>query len=49
MDPLDKLPCLLDEAAIAEARARQAAPSGPALSHDEFMAQLEATNLQGAC
>ncbi|MGW6902854.1 hypothetical protein [Streptomyces sp. NPDC054940] len=49
MTPQEMLQRLLDEADIAEARARQAAPSGPALSHDEFMAQLEATDPQGAC
>lgn len=31
-----------DQADIAEARARQAAPTGPAMTHDEFMARLEA-------
>ncbi|MFI8070326.1 MULTISPECIES: hypothetical protein [unclassified Streptomyces] len=31
-----------DEADIAEAQARMAAPAGPALSHDEFMALLAA-------
>ncbi|MGI5195994.1 hypothetical protein ACQEVY_20455 [Streptomyces sp. CA-288835] len=37
-----------DEADIAEAQAREATPSGPAMSHDEFMAQLEAENRQEA-
>ncbi|MEV2192616.1 hypothetical protein AB0I02_16745 [Streptomyces phaeochromogenes] len=30
-----------DKADITEARAREAAPAGAAMSHDEFMAQLE--------
>jgi hypothetical protein len=30
-----------DEADIAAAQARTAAPAGPALSHDDFMALLE--------
>jgi hypothetical protein len=30
-----------DEADIAEAQARTAAPAGPAVSHDDFMALLE--------
>ncbi|MGC9543253.1 hypothetical protein [Streptomyces sp. UG1] len=45
MNPLEKPQHLLDEADIAEARTRQAAPSGPALSHDEFMARWEAEDL----
>jgi hypothetical protein len=31
-----------DEADIAEAQARTAAPAGPALAHEDFMALLEA-------
>ncbi|MEV0932014.1 hypothetical protein ACFWCA_17340 [Streptomyces phaeochromogenes] len=32
---------LQDKADIAEARAREASPTGAAMSHEEFMAQLE--------
>ncbi|MDQ1027310.1 hypothetical protein QF035_004892 [Streptomyces umbrinus] len=39
---------LRDEADIAEAQAREAAPSGAAMSHDEFMAQLEEEDRQEA-
>lgn len=35
------------EADIAEARAREADPAGAAMSHDEFMAQLEEEDRQG--
>ncbi|WP_159053344.1 hypothetical protein [Streptomyces regalis] len=45
MNPLEEQQRLLDEADIAEARARAATPSGPSLPHDEFMAQLEAEDL----
>lgn len=45
MTPREKLQRVLDEADIAEARARQATPSGLSMSHDEFMAQLEAEDL----
>ena len=38
---LEELQRLRDEADIAEARAREAARSGPSMAHDEFMAQLE--------
>ncbi|MFD4502170.1 type II toxin-antitoxin system Phd/YefM family antitoxin [Streptomyces sp. NPDC058457] len=38
---LEELQRLRDEADIAEARTREAAQSGPAMAHDEFMAQLE--------
>ncbi|WP_416976349.1 type II toxin-antitoxin system Phd/YefM family antitoxin [Streptomyces sp. T028] len=38
---LEELQRLRDEADIAEARAREADPSGPSMTHDEFMAQLE--------
>lgn len=38
---LEELQRLRDEADIAEARAREASPGGPSMSHDEFMAQLE--------
>ena len=45
---LEELQRLRDEADIAEARAREAAATGPALTHDEFMAQLEAEDRQDA-
>jgi prevent-host-death family protein len=45
---LEELHRLRDEADIAEARARRAAPSGPSMSHDEFMAQLEEEDRQEA-
>ncbi len=45
---LEELQRLRDEADIAEARARESTPSGPSLSHDEFMAQLEAEDLREA-
>lgn len=45
---LEELQRLRDEADIAEARAREAAPSGPSMSHDEFMAQLEAEDRRAA-
>ncbi|MFK0283921.1 type II toxin-antitoxin system Phd/YefM family antitoxin [Streptomyces sp. NPDC090499] len=38
---LEELQRLRDEADVAEARAREAARSGPSMAHDEFMAQLE--------
>ncbi|MEU9150111.1 type II toxin-antitoxin system Phd/YefM family antitoxin [Streptomyces sp. NPDC048417] len=38
---LEELQRLRDEADVAEARAREAASSGPSMAHDEFMAQLE--------
>ncbi|WP_405615555.1 type II toxin-antitoxin system Phd/YefM family antitoxin [Streptomyces sp. NBC_00076] len=45
---LEELQRLCDEADIAEARAREAAATGPALTHYEFMAQLEAEDRQEA-
>lgn len=45
---LEELERLRDEADLAEVRARQASPSGPSMSHDEFMAQLEAEDRQEA-
>lgn len=45
---LEELQRLRDESDIAEARARQAAPTGPSMSHDEFMAQLEEEDRQEA-
>ncbi|MEU0070557.1 hypothetical protein ABZ027_13610 [Streptomyces sp. NPDC006332] len=44
----EELRRLRDEADIAEARAREAAPSGPPVPHDEFMAQLNARSEQEA-
>ncbi|QIJ63351.1 type II toxin-antitoxin system Phd/YefM family antitoxin [Streptomyces sp. JB150] len=38
---LEELQRLRDEADIAEARAREASPGGPSMSHDEFMTQME--------
>ncbi len=45
---LEELQRLRDEADIAEARSREAAASGPSLTHDEFMAQLEAEDRREA-
>lgn len=45
---LEELRRLRDEADIAEARAREAAPAGPSMSHDAFMAQLEAEDRREA-
>ncbi|WP_280892279.1 type II toxin-antitoxin system Phd/YefM family antitoxin [Streptomyces sp. LBL] len=45
---LEELQRLRSEADIAEARAREAAATGPALTHDEFTAQLEAADRQEA-
>jgi len=45
---LEELQRLRDEADIAEARAREADPAGAAMSHDEFMAQLEEEDRQEA-
>ncbi|MEU4033435.1 hypothetical protein [Streptomyces collinus] len=39
--PAEELQRLRDEADIAEARSREAAPSGPPVPHDEFMTQLD--------
>ena len=38
---LEQLRRLRDEAGIAEARAREATPGGPSMSHDDFMALEE--------
>lgn len=45
---LEELQRLRDAADIAEAAAREAAPTGPSMTHDEFMAQLEAEDRQAA-
>ncbi|MET9456267.1 hypothetical protein ABZY05_14455 [Streptomyces canus] len=45
---LEELQRLRDEADIAEARAREAAPACPSMSHDEFTAQLEAEDRREA-
>ncbi|QJT02474.1 type II toxin-antitoxin system Phd/YefM family antitoxin [Streptomyces asoensis] len=45
---LEELQRLRDEADIAEARAREAVPSGRSMSHDAFMDQLEAEDRQEA-
>ncbi|GAB2993198.1 hypothetical protein GCM10023080_069230 [Streptomyces pseudoechinosporeus] len=39
---LEELQRLRDEADIAQAREREASPAGLALTHDAFMARLEA-------
>ncbi|MGW0411201.1 type II toxin-antitoxin system Phd/YefM family antitoxin [Streptomyces collinus] len=38
---LEELQRLRDEADIAEARSREAAPPGPPMAHDEFMTRLD--------
>lgn len=48
IEELEELARLRDEADIAEAAARQAAPTGPAMTHDAFMAQLEAEDRRAA-
>jgi prevent-host-death family protein len=45
---LEELQRLRDEADVAEARAREAAAAGSSMSHDEFMAQLEAEDRREA-
>lgn len=45
---LEELERLRDAADIADARAREADPGGPAMTHDDFMARLEAEDQQGA-
>ncbi|MHA5052652.1 type II toxin-antitoxin system Phd/YefM family antitoxin [Streptomyces sp. SD15] len=46
IEELEELERLRDQVDVAEARAREAAPVGPAMTHDEFMAQLEAEDRQ---
>ncbi|WP_329401387.1 type II toxin-antitoxin system Phd/YefM family antitoxin [Streptomyces melanogenes] len=46
IEELEELERLRDEADLALARARDAAPSGPSMTHDEFMAQLETEDRQ---
>ncbi|MFC9278264.1 type II toxin-antitoxin system Phd/YefM family antitoxin [Streptomyces collinus] len=41
VNELGELQRLRDEADNAEARSREAAPSGPPMSHDEFMTRLD--------
>ncbi|MFJ9027963.1 hypothetical protein ACIRQP_05460 [Streptomyces sp. NPDC102274] len=48
VEELEELRRLRDEADIAEAEARRAAPTGPPITHDEFMAQLDAEDAQAA-
>ncbi|MGW2562837.1 type II toxin-antitoxin system Phd/YefM family antitoxin [Streptomyces sp. NPDC001514] len=42
IEELEELQRLRDEADVREARMREAEPGGLSLSHEEFMAQLEA-------
>ncbi|PVE09874.1 type II toxin-antitoxin system prevent-host-death family antitoxin [Streptomyces scopuliridis] len=46
IEELEELRRIRDEADIAEIEARKAAPTGPRITHDEFMAQLEAEDAQ---
>lgn len=46
IEELEELERLRDEADIAEARAREAVPAGAPMTHEEFMAQLEAEDRQ---
>jgi antitoxin (DNA-binding transcriptional repressor) of toxin-antitoxin stability system len=46
IEELEELERLRDQADLAEARAREAAPTGPAMAHDECMTQLEAEDRQ---
>lgn len=46
IEELAELEKLRDAVDIAEARTREDAPGGPSLTHDEFMAQLEAEDGQ---
>ncbi|MEV7868011.1 type II toxin-antitoxin system Phd/YefM family antitoxin [Streptomyces sp. NPDC088124] len=48
IEELEELRRLRDEADIAEAEARRAAPTGPTITHDEFMAQLDAEDARAA-
>ncbi|WP_158575968.1 type II toxin-antitoxin system Phd/YefM family antitoxin [Streptomyces corynorhini] len=48
IEELEELRRIRDEADIAEAEARRAAPTGPSLTHDEFMAQLDAEDAEAA-
>jgi prevent-host-death family protein len=45
---LEELQRLRDAADAAEAAAREAAPTGPSMTHDDFMAQLENEDLRAA-
>jgi prevent-host-death family protein len=48
VDELEELRRLRDEADIAEAARREAAPTGEAMTHEAFMAELEAEDSQAA-
>lgn len=48
IDELDELRRLRDEADIAEAQRRTAAPTGEPKTHEAFMAELEAEDRQAA-
>jgi len=45
---LEELQRLRDAADAAEAAAREAAPTGPSMTHDDFMARLEGEDLRAA-
>ncbi|WP_405728987.1 hypothetical protein OG607_27590 [Streptomyces sp. NBC_01537] len=45
---LEELQRLRDAADAAEAAAREAAPTGPSMTHDDFMARLEDEDLRAA-
>ncbi|MFE2843775.1 type II toxin-antitoxin system Phd/YefM family antitoxin [Streptomyces scopuliridis] len=46
IEELEELRRIRDEVDIAELKARKAEPTGPRITHDEFMAQLEAEDAQ---
>ncbi|MEV6653295.1 hypothetical protein [Streptomyces sp. NPDC051219] len=48
MEELEELRRLRDGADLAEAAVREAGPTGPPMSHDEFMAQLDAEDGRAA-
>jgi prevent-host-death family protein len=48
IDELEELRRLRDEADIAEAARREAAPTAEAMTHEAFMAELEAEDSQAA-
>jgi prevent-host-death family protein len=48
IEELDELRRLRDDADAAEARAREAAGTGPRMPHDAFMAELEAEDRREA-
>ncbi|WP_406862693.1 type II toxin-antitoxin system prevent-host-death family antitoxin [Streptomyces sp. HUAS MG47] len=48
IEELEELLRLRDETDLAEAKAHEAEPTGPSMTHDEFMAQLEAEDRRAA-